>query len=80
MNVKYINKKGDEKVYHYETKEYSKKNRLVNAEKLKTKYQCSCSGSYSITNKHLHIQTKKHIKYMSNIEEKIIDSIIKDDE
>ena len=37
MEVKYINKKGEEKIYKYDTKEYSKKNRLNNDEKLKKK-------------------------------------------
>lgn len=81
MNVKYINKKtGEEKVYHYETKEYSKKNRINNAEKLKIKYKCECGGSFSITNKHIHYLTKKHNNYINSIEEKIIDDIIKEEQ
>lgn len=80
MEVKYINKKGEEKIYKYDTKEYSKKNRLNNDEKLKKKYHCICGGSYSITNKHIHYITKKHTNYMNSIEEKIIDEIIKEDQ
>ena len=80
MEVKYINKSGEEKVYKYDTKEYSKKNRLKNDDKLKIKYPCQCNGSYSITTKQNHFKTKKHINYMNTIEEKIIDDIIKEDQ
>ena len=80
MEVKYINKAGEEKVYKYDTKEYSKKNRLKNDDKLKIKYPCQCNGSYSITTKQNHFKTKTHIHYMNTIEEKIIDDIIKEDQ
>lgn len=80
MEVKYINKVGKEKIYKYDTKEYSKKNRLIHADKIKLKTLCECGGSYSNNNKPNHIQTKKHIHYMNTIEEKIIDDIIKEDQ
>lgn len=80
MEVKYIDKNGNEKTYKYDTKEYSKRNRLVNADKIKLKHTCDCGGSYSMTNKHLHFKTKKHINYINNTEKNIIDNIIKDDQ
>ena len=66
MEVKYINKIGEEKIYKYDTREYSKKNRLVNSDKIKLKHKCECGGSYSNNNKPSHYKTKKHINYMNN--------------
>lgn len=79
MEVKYIDKNGNEKIYKYDTKEYSKKNRLVHADKIKLKNNCDCGGSFSNNNKPNHFKTKKHINYMNNTEKNIIDDIIKDD-
>lgn len=75
MEIEYIDKNGNLKIYCYDTREYSKRNRVKNADKIKLKHICDCGGSYSNNNKPNHFKTKKHQQYINDTEKNIIENI-----
>ena len=48
-------------------KEYYEKHKEEINKKKTVKYECVCGGKYTKQNKSHHLKTKKHLKYMSNI-------------
>lgn len=49
-------------------KEYQKKHKEKLQKKQNTKTECECGGSYTYANKTKHLQTKKHINFISSKE------------
>lgn len=59
----------DGKKYYQENREplleYGKKYKLSNKVRLTQKNQCECGGCYTTINKSIHLNTKKHQKYLA---------------
>jgi len=72
---KRILKDGNIKLYDYETnKEYHKKynNKYYddNKNKMLVRIDCNCGGHYSSCVKARHEKTKRHLKYLNNLDSK----------
>ena len=53
-------------------KETKKQYRLKNKDTINKKFNCSCGGKYTNSNKVKHMKSKKHLKYIKKIEDKKI--------
>ena len=67
-----INKKEYGKKYREENIEYiieyNKEYRKKNREKINKKYDCDCGGKYGYKGKSTHLKSKKHQKYLADLE------------
>jgi hypothetical protein len=77
-------KKHNDSITHFKEREIKNLNIMNNTEQTRVDFtkqtKCECGSIYLNNNKRYHTSTKKHISYMNNIEEKILNDLIKEDE